>query len=89
MPALVIFIGQPQLFSRALAYADDLVLLAPTASPMRRISKLRMASCEDYAADFQVSFNLEKTKCVLFTPRRRHGAVCCPCGRIPARKSSY
>jgi hypothetical protein len=54
-----------QMFTGALAYADDLVLLAPTASAMRRM----LAICEDYAAEFQVSFNADKTKWMVFTPK--------------------
>jgi hypothetical protein len=60
------YIGQ--MFTVALAYADDLVLLAPTASAMRRM----LAICEDYAAEFQVSFNADKTKWMTFAPKRRY-----------------
>jgi hypothetical protein len=35
---------------------------------MRRM----LATCEDYAAEFQVSFNADKTKWMVFTPKRRH-----------------
>jgi hypothetical protein len=60
------YIGQ--IFTGALSNADDLVLLAPTASAMRRM----LAVCEDYAAEFQVSFNADKTKWMVFTPKPRH-----------------
>ena len=37
----------------ALAYADDLVLLAPTASALRKM----LAICDVYAAAYSMSFN--------------------------------
>jgi len=37
----------------ALAYADDLVLLAPTASALRKM----LAICDVYAAEYSMSFN--------------------------------
>ena len=51
------------MFTGILAYADDIALLAPTAYAMRRM----LSFCESYAADFCVSFNASKSKCVLFT----------------------
>ena len=45
----------------ALAYADDLVLIAPTASAMRRM----LSICDAYAADYCMSFNAEKSKCLV------------------------
>ena len=45
------FIGN--FFVGVLAYADDLVLLAPTPRAMR----LMLAICDKYANDFCVSFN--------------------------------
>ena len=45
----------------ALAYADDVVLLAATHSTMRRM--LRM--CEDFAKEFCVMFNPTKSMCML------------------------
>jgi hypothetical protein len=47
-----------------LAYADDLVLLAPTAASIRRM----LAICDDFARDFHVSFNAAKSKCMMFSP---------------------
>jgi len=44
-------------FVGALAYADDLVLLAPTASAMRKL----LAICEDYAHEYSISFNVLKS----------------------------
>jgi len=47
-----------------LAYADDVVILAPTASAMRKL----LAICDGFANDFDVKFNAYKTKCILFQP---------------------
>jgi hypothetical protein len=60
-------------FVGALAYADDLTLLAPTASAMRRM----LAIWERFADEFHVTFNVAKTKCAIFASRnsyRRSGA---------------
>jgi hypothetical protein len=53
-------------FVGALAYADDLVLLAPTASAMRRMLLL----CDKFSAKYNVSFNVNKSKCLTFRPFR-------------------
>ena len=50
--------------SAILAYADDLVLLAPTASAMRHMLSL----CDEFALEFDVKFNASKSKCIYFTP---------------------
>jgi hypothetical protein len=55
-------------FVGALAYADDLTLLAPTASAMRRM----LAICERFADEFHVTFNVAKTKCVIFASRNSY-----------------
>ena len=45
------------LFTGALAYADDIVLLAPNASAMRKILQI----CDEYAAEFSINyFNANK-----------------------------
>jgi len=51
-------------FVDALAYADDLVLLAPTASAMHKL----LAMCEDYACEYSISFNALKSKCRVAIP---------------------
>jgi hypothetical protein len=53
-------------FVGALAYADDVVLLAPSASAMRRM----LLICDDYAAQFNVVFcvNASKSKCLRCLP---------------------
>jgi len=45
----------------ALAYADDLVLLAPTASALRKM----LAICDVYAAEYSMSFNAQNSKCLV------------------------
>lgn len=42
----------------ALAYADDIVLIAPTALVLRRL----LIICEEYARAYSISFNAIKTK---------------------------
>jgi hypothetical protein len=54
------FIGS--LYAGSMAYADDLTLLAPTAEAMRSMLKV----CSDYATEFSISFNPNKTKCMFF-----------------------
>jgi len=51
-------------FVGALAYADDLTLLAPTAYAMRGLLRI----CEDYAREFSILFNAKKSKCIVFEP---------------------
>ena len=51
-------------FFGALAYADDLVLLAPTANAMR--SMLHVSDV--YAAQYNVLFNDNKSKCICCHP---------------------
>ena len=57
------FIGN--IYVGCMAYADDLTLLAPTASAMH----LMLDICSQFAADYSVSFNASKSKCLLFKPR--------------------
>ena len=56
------FIGTS--FVGALAYADDIVLLAPSPSSMRKL----LAICESYALDYDVLFNASKSNFIVFTP---------------------
>jgi hypothetical protein len=60
------YIGQ--FFVCALAYADDLTLVAPTVSAMRR----ELAICERFADEFHVTFNVENTKCVMSASRNSY-----------------
>ena len=43
-------------FVGVLAYADDVVLLAPSANAMRKMLQL----CDDFASDYDVKFNANK-----------------------------
>ena len=59
------FIGSN--FVGALAYADDVVLLAPTATALRRM----LSICDCYASEYCISFNAIKSKCLVFLPNSR------------------
>ncbi len=50
------------MFVGVLAYADDIVILAPTPSSMRSLLKI----CDSFASEFDVKFNSIKSKCLLF-----------------------
>ena len=49
-------------FSGALAYADDLVLLSPSLYGLRSMIKV----CEKYAQDYDILFNPNKSKLMCF-----------------------
>jgi len=53
-------------FVKALDYADDIVLLEPSASALR----IMLAICDEYANDYRISFNASKTKCLVVLPRK-------------------
>jgi hypothetical protein len=59
------YIGEA--FLGALAYADDLVLLAPTPGAMR----LLLSLCDNFALNYDIVFNANKSKCLHFSPRTR------------------
>ena len=54
-------------FVGALAYADDLVLIAPSAA----VSRKMLSICNDYACKYSMSFNAQKSKCLVVLPRSR------------------
>jgi len=61
-------------YAGALAYADDLVLLAPTASAMRKLLRI----CDEYASEYIVVFNAKKSACMYSSSKRRsldHGCL--------------
>lgn len=58
-------------FVGALAYADDIVLLAPTPSAMNRM----LAVCDRFAAEYDVLFNASKSKCVYLYPKSRFNSI--------------
>jgi hypothetical protein len=50
------------LFVGALAYADDLVLIAPSANATRHMLQVS----DDYVAQYNVLFNAAKSKCLYY-----------------------
>jgi Reverse transcriptase (RNA-dependent DNA polymerase) len=54
-------------FTGALAYADDLVLLSPTPSAMRKM----LAICDVFAAEYDILFNAGKSKFLVIATRKR------------------
>ena len=48
----------------ALAYADDIVLIAPTATAMRKLLSIN----GEYVTEYCISFNASKTKCLAVLP---------------------
>ena len=56
-------------FVGALAYADDIVILAPSPSAMRILLQI----CDSYAAEYDINFNPDKSKfSVIPAHKRRH-----------------
>jgi len=53
------------------AYADDLVLLAPTATSMRRMLHI----CEEFANTFSVRVNASKSKCIVVEYRHKTNSL--------------
>ena len=60
------------MFVGALAYADDIVLLAPTARAMRKLLSL----CDEFASGFNVLFNAQKSKCLYIRPKEDNKSKC-------------
>jgi len=50
-------------YTGALGYADDVVLLAPTPSALRIMLRI----CEDFAKEFSMVFNASKSVCLRVT----------------------
>lgn len=56
-------------FVGALAYADDISLLAPNPSAMRKL----LGICDSFAAEFDIQFNPDKSKFIVVAAnKRRH-----------------
>src|SRR5258706_15390528 len=51
-------------FVGALAYADDIVLIAPSPSAMRKL----LTVCDVYASSYDIVFNANKSKYLVITP---------------------
>ena len=61
------------------AYPDDIVLLCPTPSAMRKL----LSICDTYANEYDIKFNAQKSKLLVVSPSNRHrqatGQTCyCP-----------
>ena len=63
------FIGE--FFVGALAYADDIVLLAPMACAMHRL----LSICDEYSSEYSMLFSANKSKCLIFPVRHRFSTV--------------
>jgi len=57
----------------ALAYADDIALLAPTPQAMRHLLYI----CERYAKEFSIKFNADKSAW-LYVTKSKHLGTCVP-----------
>jgi hypothetical protein len=55
-------------FAGALAYADDIVLFAPSPTDMRKL----LAICNLFAWDYDIVFNAEKSKFLVASHKRRN-----------------
>jgi len=51
--------------SSSLSYADDIVLLAPSANAMRRM----LLCCDSCASNYNIIFNASKSRCIHFSPK--------------------
>ena len=60
-------------FVGALAYADYIVLLAPTARAMRKLLSL----CDEFASGFDVLFNAKQSKCLYIWRKKDNKSNCC------------
>ena len=54
-------------FLGSLAYADDLTILSPTAGGLQE----QLTICEQYGMEYGMTYNPIKSKCVLFTKRKK------------------
>jgi hypothetical protein len=52
----------------ALAYADDIVLLAPSPTALRKMLEI----CDTYALDYNICFNAKMSKCLIVAPYSQH-----------------
>ena len=50
------------IFTGALGYADDIILICPSVTAMKEMLKI----CEDYANDYNILFNGKKSKYLIF-----------------------
>jgi hypothetical protein len=62
-------------FAGALAYADDIVLLAPSPTAMRKL----LAICDSYALEYDIVFNAEKSKFLVVASHKRRNIYTVMC----------
>jgi len=55
----------------ALAYADDILVLAPTPSAMRLLLQI----CDNNAKEYNITFNASKSKCTYIPPYKCRAAM--------------
>jgi hypothetical protein len=55
------------IFVGAFAYADDIVIVAPSATALRSL----LTICDDYAREYCIAFNAAKSKCLVVLPSKR------------------
>ena len=61
----------PGLLVGVLAYADDVVLLAPSLlAPSPYAMRNMLALCDEFANEYSVAFNANKSKCLVVQPRQ-------------------
>ena len=54
-------------FVGAVTYADDITLMAPCNS--KSVISIRISVCENYAAEYHIMFNGDKSKLLFFNGR--------------------
>ena len=64
-------------FVGALAYADDIVILAPSPSAMRILLRV----CDSYAAKYDINFNPDKSKFLVIPAHKRRHLYSAMCNR--------
>ena len=57
------------MFVGALVYADDITLLAPTPSALRKL----LAVCKSTGTNLMLKFNPDKTQCIRFSEKSSGG----------------
>lgn len=67
-------------FLGALAYADDITLIAPTPTAMRTLLRI----CDEFANEYFVTFNAKKTKCIYYS-----NLHCTPDDRVQLKPSFF
>ncbi|KAG0710958.1 hypothetical protein GWK47_002394 [Chionoecetes opilio] len=69
----------------SLSYADDMVLLAPTADALQDLINV----CQVYAAKHAIVYNTTKTECMVVSPARAQTTKLLVVGNTLQRKFSY